>query len=106
MLTSGLVGNGGVHWVSFHGSYDFGYLVKILTQGRLPELLTEFMELLTALFGSSLFDVKYISSKRKLYGGLERLAKLLQVERAADNAHQAGSDSSHLSDFSQDVTEV
>ncbi|XP_068651470.1 probable CCR4-associated factor 1 homolog 11 [Aristolochia californica] len=93
MFSSGLVGNGGVHWVSFHGSYDFGYLVKILTQSSLPELLTDFMELLTSLFGSSLFDVKYMGSKKNLYGGLERLAKLLQVERAAGNAHQAGSDS-------------
>ncbi|XP_068650750.1 probable CCR4-associated factor 1 homolog 11 [Aristolochia californica] len=100
MFSSGLVGNGGVHWVSFHGSYDFGYLVKILTQSSLPELLTDFMELLTALFGSSLFDVKYMGSKRKLNGGLERQAALLQVELAAGNAHQDWlRQSSHLPNF-------
>ncbi|XP_068651824.1 probable CCR4-associated factor 1 homolog 11 [Aristolochia californica] len=93
MFSSGLVGNRSVHWVSFHGSYDFGFLVKILTHTKLPDNLSDFMGLLTALFGSSLFDVKYICSRRKLYGGLERLATLLEVEREAGHAHQAGSDS-------------
>ena len=37
LMTSGLVLNEDVTWISFHSAFDFGYLVKILTCNMLPE---------------------------------------------------------------------
>jgi CCR4-NOT transcription complex subunit 7/8 len=31
LMTSGLVLNEDIKWISFHSGYDFGYLVKLLT---------------------------------------------------------------------------
>ncbi|MFS7976524.1 putative poly(A)-specific ribonuclease [Helianthus anomalus] len=71
MTSSGLVCNENVRWVSFHSGYDFGYLVKALTGRVLPDELSGF----------------------GLYGGLDWVAKSLEVERVVGKCHQAGSDS-------------
>ncbi|GFS36543.1 hypothetical protein Acr_00g0046590 [Actinidia rufa] len=52
--------------VTFHGAYDFGFLIKLLTQNDLPPNLPMFMQL---------------------------LAKALNVDRVAGKSHQAGPDS-------------
>lgn len=91
-LKSGLV-NSGVSWVTFHSSYDFGYLVKILTQNYLPSRLEEFLSILTQIFGQNVYDMKYMIKFCNLYGGLERVATKLKVSRAVGNSHQAASDS-------------
>lgn len=31
MMTSGLVLNPDIHWVCFHGDFDFGYILKSIT---------------------------------------------------------------------------
>ena len=46
-----------VHWISFHGSYDFGYFLKILTCQPLPDEEDGFFDLLRAYF-PSLYDIK------------------------------------------------
>jgi len=48
--TSGLVLNPYIHWVSFHGSYDFGYLLKLLINLNLPDTEKDFMNLLDTYF--------------------------------------------------------
>eukprot|EP00605_Chrysophyceae_sp_TOSAG23-4_P001877 GSChrysophyteH1.ASY1.ANO1.2072.1 assembled CDS len=59
MMMSGLVLNEDVKWVSFHSSYDFGYLLKTLTCTNLPMEEANFMEILHIYF-PCIFDVKYM----------------------------------------------
>lgn len=91
-MMSGLVLNDDVRWVSFHSSYDFGYLLKTLTCSELPMDETLFLDLLHTFF-PYVYDVKYMmTAVEGMYGGLSGLADTLQVERIGP-MHQAGSDS-------------
>lgn len=92
LTSSGVVLIDNVTWISFHSSYDFGYLVKLLTNRDLPNTEIEFLEYLK-LFFPNVFDIKYLmKSCRNLKGGLEEVARQLEIERYGPQ-HQAGSDS-------------
>lgn len=92
LTSSGVVLMDNVTWISFHSSYDFGYLVKLLTNKDLPNSEPEFLELLK-LFFPNVYDIKYLmKSCRNLKGGLEDVARLLEIDRYGPQ-HQAGSDS-------------
>uniref|UniRef100_A0A8C5LIW4 poly(A)-specific ribonuclease n=1 Tax=Jaculus jaculus TaxID=51337 RepID=A0A8C5LIW4_JACJA len=92
LMTSGVVLCEGVKWLSFHSGYDFGYLIKILTNSNLPEEELDFFEILW-LFFPVIYDVKYLmKSCKNLKGGLQEVAEQLELERIGPQ-HQAGSDS-------------
>lgn len=57
MMMSGLVLNEDVKWISFHSSYDFGYLLKTLTCKELPMDENSFLDLLRTYF-PCIYDVK------------------------------------------------
>ncbi len=93
LITSTLCLNPEVHWITFHGGVDFGYLLKSLIGSNLPSDETSFFQLMDAYF-CNYYDLKEI--KRDIShlanGGLSKLAKDLDVERIG-TVHQAGSDS-------------
>ena len=79
LTSSGVVLMDKVTWISFHSSYDFGYLIKLLTNKDLPNTEVEFLEYLK-LFFPNVFDIKYLmKSCRNLKGGLEEVARQLEV---------------------------
>ena len=97
LLVSGLVLNEKITWICFNGSSDFAYLLKYLTNDALPEDEKEFIELKNMYF-PNIYDVKYLVNDNEIYkGGLNKLAKELDVERSGE-IHQAGSDSQVTSD--------
>ncbi|XP_031129586.1 probable CCR4-associated factor 1 homolog 6 [Ipomoea triloba] len=92
LMSSGIVLNDNVHWVTFHSGYDFGYLLKVLTCHSLPDTQVGFFTLINLYF-PVLYDIKYLMKFcNSLHGGLNKLAELLEVERVGI-CHQAGSDS-------------
>lgn len=92
LMSSGIVLNDTVHWVTFHSGYDFGYLLKLLTCQQLPPTRAGFFKLINMYF-PTVYDIKHLMKFcNSLYGGLNKLAELLDVKRIGV-CHQAGSDS-------------
>jgi len=92
LITSGLVLNTDIRWISFHSSYDFAYLLRLLICLPLPATEADFFDLLQLYF-PIFYDVKYLmKSCENLSGGLQKVSDTLQVERVGIQ-HQAGSDS-------------
>ena len=92
MKISGLVLNPDIHWISFHGSYDFAYLLSNLIDNSLPENEKDFTQLL-GLFFPNHYDIKIlVKDKNNLKGSLNKLDNYLNVQREG-KIHQAGSDS-------------
>ena len=92
-IISGLLLNPNVHWISYHGSTDFAYLLKYALNSPLPKTEFEFTSMVTLYFPSH-YDIKFlIQGKDALKGGLNKLASVLDINRTGDE-HQAGSDSS------------
>ena len=97
LLVSGLVLNEKITWICFNGSSDFAYLLKYLINDNLPEDEHSFIELVNLYF-PNIYDIKYLVNDNETYkGGLNKLAKELDVERNGE-IHQAGSDSQVTSD--------
>jgi len=92
LISSGVVLNENIKWISFHSGYDFGYLLKLLTCVALPSEESDFFELVKTYF-PCVYDIKHImKSFKHLKGGLNDLADDLKVARIGPQ-HQAGSDS-------------
>jgi CCR4-NOT transcription complex subunit 7/8 len=114
LIPSGLVCFENVHWISFHGGYDFGYLTKLLICRVLPNDEVEFDQIMKLYFPST-YDVKHllkhaiklhnsgmltpadpsvveVLQKFEAKSGLENIGETLKIKRVGA-AHQAGSDS-------------
>lgn len=79
-------------WITFHGSYDFAYLVKLLSNQNLPEEEIPFNDLISLYF-PTFYDVRHlIKNATWIKGSLARIANDLDIRRIG-NSHQAGSDS-------------
>jgi len=92
LMSSGIVLNDTVHWVTFHSGYDFGYMLKLLTCQQLPPTPAGFFSLINMYF-PTVYDIKHLMKFcNSLHGGLNKLAELLDVKRIGV-CHQAGSDS-------------
>lgn len=92
LMSSGIVLNDNVSWVTFHSGYDFGYMLKLLTCKSLPDTQPGFFNLINIYF-PVVYDIKHMMKFcNSLHGGLNKLAELLDVERIGA-VHQAGSDS-------------
>lgn len=80
-------------WVVFHGSYDFAYLLKLVSNIPLPESVDEFYKEMKKYF-PNIYDLKYIikdvPSLKDV--GLAKLSYDLRCNRIGPQ-HQAGSDS-------------
>lgn len=92
LITSGLVLNPDVYWISYHGAYDFGYILSLLTNENLPKDEEEYIKILGIYF-PNFYDIKMlVKDLQYLDGGLNRIINKLGVERKGI-MHQAGSDS-------------
>ncbi len=91
LISSGLILNEDITWISFHGAYDFAYLLKILTNLPLPDNETSFLEQINTYF-PYFYDVRFLVKKDNFRGSLTKLAQGLEINRIGSQ-HQAGSDS-------------
>lgn len=92
LITSGLLINPEVHWITFHGGVDFGYILKVGLGTELPNDEGSFFEMMNSYF-CNFYDIKEIKRDIDyLTGGLSKIAKELDIERIG-TMHQAGSDS-------------
>jgi CCR4-NOT transcription complex subunit 7/8 len=92
-VTSGLILNEDIHWISFHGSYDFAYLLKMAIGGlTLPENEINFLNDLEIYF-KNFYDIRFLLKNFDNFkGSLNKIAQELDVIRIG-STHQAGSDS-------------
>jgi CCR4-NOT transcription complex subunit 7/8 len=92
LTTSGLVLNDNIKWITFHGSYDFSYLIKALSNQPLPNEENSFNEYLNLYF-CNYYDVRQLLKNINwLKGSLSRISNDLDIKRIGQS-HQAGSDS-------------
>ena len=92
LMTSGLVINPDVYWITFHGAYDFSYLLKVLINDVLPQTSEQFMNYLKHIF-PNVYDIKTMINEIEQWKNysLSKLGYDLDVRRTG-HQHQAGSD--------------
>eukprot|EP01016_Furgasonia_blochmanni_P020694 TRINITY_DN2310_c0_g2_i1.p1 TRINITY_DN2310_c0_g2~~TRINITY_DN2310_c0_g2_i1.p1 ORF type:complete len:305 (+),score=63.66 TRINITY_DN2310_c0_g2_i1:176-1090(+) len=77
---SGLALNDDVKWISYHGNFDFAYLLKMLTNSELPDTEKGFYDQLKIYF-PNFVDLKCMTKdiEQLKTGGLSKLASELDV---------------------------
>lgn len=96
VMMSGLFFQENITWIVFSGSYDFGYLCKMLLGSDLPENINDFLDYIQLIF-VNFYDIKFLISynffinndfKKSLLGTAEHFN--IKINK---NQHQAGIDS-------------
>jgi len=88
---AGVALNDSICWISFHGGYDFAYLLRVLANQDLPEEESEFFSLL-GIFFPRMYDIKQMMlCCDPLHGSLQNVANILEISRVGKQ-HCAGSD--------------
>lgn len=81
LMSSGLCLNPDVHWITFHGGVDFGYMLKVLLDTELPSDESSFFQMMNIYF-VNYYDIKEVKRDIDfLSGGLSKIAKELDIER-------------------------
>ena len=97
LTMSGLVLNNKIRWISFHGDYDFAYLIKLLTGQKLPDRKEDFNQILRIFF-PHVFDVKFMLKDFNFVNcGLTKLADQLNVIVFCLNYHVDSAQRCHAS---------
>jgi CCR4-NOT transcription complex subunit 7/8 len=92
MITSGLLLNDDIHWISFHGIYDFAYFLRGVTNLLLPDTELLFFDSLRLYF-PNYYDIRFLVRYNDSFrGSLNKLGQELSLSRIGIQ-HQAGSDS-------------
>ena len=78
MMTSGLILNEDVHWICFHGLYDFAYILKFCSNQPMPKTEMSFNNTMNLWF-INYYDLKYIAQTLGIKGGLNKLAQNFEV---------------------------
>lgn len=92
MISSGLFCNDDLHWISFHGIYDFAYILKYITNQPLPDTEKDFFDILKLYF-INFYDIRVLVRNHDNFrGSLMKLGQELSLTRTGIQ-HQAGSDS-------------
>lgn len=80
LIVLGLALNEEVKWITFHGGFDFGYLLKMLHGQGLPDDDNGFYSLMNAYF-PSFYDIKCLvrDIDNLKSGGLSKIASDLSV---------------------------
>jgi len=80
LIASGLVLNEDIKWISFHGGFDFAYLVRMLCGTDLPEDDAGFSNFLNIYF-PCFFDIKFMTKEIESLksGSLSKIAGDLRV---------------------------
>lgn len=86
LISSGMVINSDVKWITFHGAFDFAYLVKSLTNEILPPSLEQFQFKCKQYF-PVMYDTKIIAAEMDDIKGnsLQKLANELCVSSTIRN---------------------
>jgi len=91
-LSSGLVLNDDIHWITFHGIYDFAYLIKEFSNLLLPKDEEEFYSTVSTYF-PNFYDIRtIINNFNWIRGSLSKICSDFDIKREGVT-HQAGSDS-------------
>lgn len=96
LITSGLVTDDSVTWLSFHSGYDFGYLVKIMFPKAMPDGENDYLELVRLWF-PRIYDIKF------LFRHAQRQAQRGVLNTQASNVINALGQKSGLQDLADEL---